>query len=211
MSGDLGPIDQDPDAIRDAACRLVASDRVCRPAQPPDTRPPHSAGGGSGGAVDFVSLLLWVALVALVVVLVVLAVRSLAQRRAKGARGHTDEAVEVRSIVRVDHRRDPADWRREAEEHRRAGRYRDALRCRYRALVGDLARGGVIDEIPGRTTGEERRQMHEVAPAAAAPFATAADLFDDAWYGGRPVDAASDDRFAALEREVLTRAAGGSS
>lgn len=209
MSGDLGPIDQDPDAIRDVACRLVASDGVCRPARPPDTRPPPTGGGG-GSAVDLVNLLLWVALAALLVALVVLVVRSLGQRRARPAVDEPDELVETRAAVHVDHRRDPADWRREAEEHRRAGRHRDALRCRYRALVGDLARRGVIDEIPGRTTGEERRQMHDVVPSAAAPFAAAADLFDGAWYGGLPVDAAEDDRFASLERDVLALAGGGS-
>ena len=45
-----------------------------------------------------------------------------------------------------------------------ARRFRDAIRCRYRALVGDLARRGMIDEIPGRTSGEERVQMAAAAP-----------------------------------------------
>ena len=90
------------------------------------------------------------------------------------------------------------------DEHRRAGRYRDALRCRYRALVGDLARRGLIDEIPGRTTGEERTQLHRVQPDAGTPFASAADLFDGAWYGHVAVDADDDERFQSFERDVLS-------
>jgi hypothetical protein len=61
----------------------------------------------------------------------------------------------------------------------------------------------LIDEIPGRTTGEERAQLRGVLPVAGAPFDAAADLFDDAWYGHAEVDADDDDRFQALERDVL--------
>ena len=108
----------------------------------------------------------------------------------------------------VDRSREPVNWRAEAEAHRAAGRFRDALRCRYRALVGDLARRGLIDEIPGRTTGEERAQLRVVLPDSSPPFEEAADLFDEAWYGLVPVGAGDDDRFQHLEQDVLTRARG---
>ena len=106
-------------------------------------------------------------------------------------------------VVVVDRSREPFSALADADEHRRAGRYRDAVRCRYRALVGDLARRGLVDEIPGRTTGEERAQMGRTQPAASRPFAAAADLFDGAWFGHYEVAAADDDRFQGLEREVL--------
>ena len=45
------------------------------------------------------------------------------------------------------------DWRAEADAHERAGEWRRALRCRYRALVAELADRGIVDEVPGRTAG----------------------------------------------------------
>jgi len=72
-------------------------------------------------------------------------------------------------------------------------------------------RRGLLHEIPGRTTGEERRELGASAPVAVPSFAQAADLFDAAWYGHVEVDAGDDDRFQALDREVLTRAVVGSS
>lgn len=203
----LGTVDQDPDAVRTEACKLVAEDSTCTAttAEPrdPDVTAPSAAAAG----LNVATLLLWIALLAGLLLLVVVAARALARREARRATEddgdeEEDAAVEVPGVA-VDRRREPVNWRHEADEHRRAGRYRDALRCRYRALVGDLARRGLIDEIPGRTTGEERAQLHDVDPAAARPFDRAADLFDGAWYGDVPVDATDDDGFIALEREVL--------
>lgn len=207
----LGPVDQDPDAVREEACKLVSKDTsVCSAPKPP---PPTSGSGGHGLDLSFVSLLLWILLFAAVAGLVYMLVRRLLSKNGAGARrraaaGDDDEDDDVveRDAVAVDRTRQPTNWRREAEQHRVAGRYRDALRCRYRALVGDLARRGLIDEIPGRTTGEERAQLRRVTPAASAPFNSAADLFDGAWYGHRAVDVVDDDRFQSLERDVLTTA-----
>ncbi len=128
-------------------------------------------------------------------------------RRSKRRRSSSDEGTEgdtvERDAVAIDRGREPIDWRAEAEAHRREGRYRDALRCRYRALVGDLARRGLIDEIPGRTTGEEREQLGSIRPQVALPFSDAADLFDSAWYGHVAVGEGDVDRFQVLEGDVL--------
>lgn len=150
-------------------------------------------GGGGGSLVAWVVLLLAVAgIVALVVMRV---------RRGPVVR------VEARRVV-IDRSREPSDWRAEADDHARHGRFRDAVRCRYRALVGDLARRGLLDEIPGRTTGEERSQLRTTVPAAAAEFTDATELFDRAWYGDAPTGAGEDERFRALADAVLTRAGG---
>lgn len=205
----LGPVDQDPDVVREEACKLVSQNsRVCSPPKPP--KPPDSNGGGNFD-LSFLSLLLWLLLIAAVVGLIYLLVRAITgsggvggRRRSRTTSDDDDELdVEERDSVAIDRSREPVNWRAEAEEHRRAGRYRDALRCRYRALVGDLARRGLIDEIPGRTTGEERAQLRTVTPTAGPPFNAAADLFDGAWYGNRDVGADDDDRFQSLERDVL--------
>ncbi len=206
--GPLGPVDQDPDAVRAEACKVVSKDAsVCAAPKPP--KPPATP---KGLDLSFISLLLWVLLIAAVVGLLYLLLRwgmaksgkPMGRRKTSAGDGDTD--IVERDAVAVDRSREPTDWRSEAERHRLAGRHREALRCRYRALVGDLARRGLIDEIPGRTTGEERDQMRRVMPAVSSPFDDAADLFDDVWYGHREVDAADDDRFRVLERQVLATA-----
>ncbi len=204
-----GPVAQDPDAVREEACKLVSPDTsVCSP-----PKPVRSDRGGGDFDLNWLSALLWLLLIAAVVGLLFLLVRFVLERTgggrntpAKADDDDDDDDLIERDAVAVDRSREPLNWRSEAEEHRRAGRFRDALRCRYRALVGDLARRGLIDEIPGRTTGEERAQLRRVTPDASRPFNAAADLFDGAWYGHRDVDAAADDRFQSLERDVLASA-----
>ncbi|HQZ34690.1 MAG TPA: DUF4129 domain-containing protein [Ilumatobacteraceae bacterium] len=205
----LGPVNQDPDAVREEACKLVSKDTsVCSAPKPPT--PPQGKGGGVD--LSIVSLLLWALLIAAVIGLLYMVLRSVAKTSGRGrARkkpvvGEDDDDLVERDAVAVDRSREPVNWRTEAEQHRLAGRYRDALRCRYRALVGDLARRGLIDEIPGRTTGEERVQLGRVTPVASTSFNSAADLFDGAWYGHLDVDAADDDHFQVLERDVLATA-----
>jgi hypothetical protein len=209
-SGDpLGPTDQDPDEVRDDACDIVAGGRACEPPPPtnsPEPVEPPTGSGGGGSAVGLGQVLFFAAIVTLVVLLVVLLARRWGSRRVTGAGDDFGDEVAVDEPLSpriIDHANDPTSWRRRADEHRAAGRIRDALRCRYRALVGDLARRGLLDEIPGRTTGEERAQLGELAPALQPSFGGAADLFDDAWYGDLPVSAADDDRFQELERRVL--------
>lgn len=203
----LGPNDQDPDAVRTEACRLVSRDQsVCSAAAPPPK--PRTP---SGLNLDWLAALLWVIVIAVAIVALVVIIRALVGRKGKQRKkrrkksGDEEDLDQIEeSAVSVDLSREPTNWRAEAEVHRREGRYRDAVRCQYRALVGDLARRGLIDEIPGRTTGEERTQLWTVSPQLGEPFTAAADLFDDAWYGHAPVDGADDERFQEFEREVLT-------
>jgi hypothetical protein len=86
----------------------------------------------------------------------------------------------------------------------------EAVRCQYRALIGDLARSGYVDEIPGRTSGEERQQVAEIAPRlgelgrdVARQFDVAADTFDEAWFDDSEVTTGDDKRFLAAEQAVL--------
>ncbi len=86
--------------------------------------------------------------------------------------------------------RSPLEWQLEAEEHERAGRWRDALRCRYRLLLARLADRGLIEEVPGRTSGEYLNEALEALPGAADDLRSVTLAFERAWYGNRPVDAA---------------------
>jgi len=85
--------------------------------------------------------------------------------------------------------RPATEWRAEAEAHERAGEWRQAVRCRYRALVA-----------------EYRAELNAALPAGAASFRGATDLFEGAWYGRRPTAAADSARFRELADRVLEAA-----
>ena len=98
------------------------------------------------------------------------------------------------------------DWAAEVTHCEAEGRWREALRARYRVLVADLARRGVLGDLVGRTAGELVAEVRHTAPAAATAFAAATDIFETAWYGGARVGPAERDRFAALADEVRATA-----
>lgn len=112
-----------------------------------------------------------------------------------------------RGGVAVDGRRRPAaDWRAEAAAHEAAGRWRDALRCTWRATVAELAFRGLVEEVPGRTTGEYRAGVAHALPAGAAPFTEATHLFEDAWYAAVEVGPEDAARVRELGERVLAEA-----
>jgi Domain of unknown function (DUF4129) len=109
-----------------------------------------------------------------------------------------------RVVVSADE--DLVDWPAEVARAEAEGRWRDALRARYRVLVGDLAARGVLGDLVGRTTGELTAEVRAVAPAAGPAFAAATDLFEAVWYGGAPVGPGDRDRFVPLADEARRRA-----
>ena len=129
-------------------------------------------GSGTG------SFLAWGFLLAVVALLVYLVVRAV-RRDAKAPGGATGDV----DALLLDPRRPAEAWMVDAERFEQEGRWRDALRCRYRALVATLARTGVVEEVPGRTTGEYRSLVGHARPGVAEPFGGATDLFERAWYG----------------------------
>lgn len=106
--------------------------------------------------------------------------------------------------------RPPLDWAAEAARHEQAGRWRDAVRCRYRELVAALAAAGVVEEVPGRTAGEYLRALGERCPEAAEDFAAVTARFERAWYGRHePTPDEVDAVRADAERVRATCGAGG--
>lgn len=101
-----------------------------------------------------------------------------------------------------------AGWRRQADLLAAEGRYREALRCRYRALVAELAGSGVVEEVPGRTCGDYERLVGAAAPDVSPPFSRLTRVFELCWYGGEPSDAggqrAFDEEAAAIARKVAS-------
>ena len=126
----------------------------------------------------------------------------LAVRFTRGLR--RDQAPDRPAAPRL---RPATDWRADAEANEAAGDWRAALRCRYRALVADLAARGLVEEVPGRTAGEYRREVGVNVPASSEDFAGATALFEAAWYGNRPTGPDEAQQFRALEGRVLAGAA----
>lgn len=96
-----------------------------------------------------------------------------------------------------------ADWRAAAERCEADGRWKDALRCRYRVLVGELVERDAIPDIPGRTAGEYRVEVSSAFPEVSPPFGEATDLFELAWYADEPTGPTENERFRALTDTVL--------
>lgn len=131
------------------------------------------------GQASLVGSLLLLAAVAVAVVLAV--------RFARGLRRDPPAGVVTADGVG----RDPADWAAEAAGHEQAGRYREAVRCRYRTLIALLAVAGVVDEAPGRTAGEYLTEARRRRPDIGEEVAAVTAAFEAAWYGHAPVDAAA--------------------
>ena len=121
----------------------------------------------------------------IVLVVVVLAVAAALIRYVTTVR--RDATVPVAVDVQIG--RSPRDWLAEAQAHAQGERWRQAVRCRYRALLAELAAAGLVEEVAGRTSGEYRAVVAHDVPSAAAAFDEATAVFDLAWYGHEPVSA----------------------
>lgn len=186
------------DEVRRAAREILARNEFRRPPRSPVeavrewvgrtfTRVLSAAGGG-----DVVGVVVAVLVAALLVFLLVRFARSVQADPSGGPEG-------------PDHFGRPAtDWRAEAAAHEAEGNWRQALRCRYRALVADLAARGLVEEVPGRTAGEYRAEVSVRAPGpAAADFAGVTELFERAWYGDAPTGPDENGRVRELSERVL--------
>jgi hypothetical protein len=194
--------DRDPQQVREVVREVLSR---------PEFRPPHRSlterlfdwlleligrllavlgGSGAGGVVGLVLL-----------ALVLVGVGVLAARFSRGL----TPSPEVAAAVPAGRRRSAAEWRAEAEAQERAGAWREAVRSRYRALVADLASRGLVEEVPGRTAGEYRREVGRALPEAATDFAGATELFEVAWYGRARTGAGDAAHLRDLSDRVLRR------
>ena len=205
----LPPSPRDPDTVREAAERILAEGRYDRPPEPIVDRILGWFGdrigdalgtlvAGGGGAV-----VAWVVLAAAVAGVIYLIVRH-------GRVGTLRPVRATPPATMVELTRSATQWREEAAALEAAGRWREGLRCRHRALVADLVRAGAIPEQAGRTAGEYVRDVARVRPDAAVAMAAATELFEAAWYGGAASGPEEAERFAGHEAQVLAVRAGAS-
>jgi hypothetical protein len=207
----------DPDEVRRVADAVLAGDRFAEPPRSlverfaawlgdlwdrlfPDADPTafDAGGGGSGG-----SSAVTVVVLVLAVVLLALLVRALrgTWKRSRRADGHA-AALDVD----VEGRRSAAAWDDLARRLEAEGRWKDAMRARFGSLVERLVDRGVVDDVPGRTSGEYRGEVGHALPDAADDFAAAAELFERAWYGDLPTGPDEAGRFTEGAERVLAAA-----
>lgn len=159
------------------------------------------AGVGMGDLPPWVA---WTALAILVVAVVALVV-VLVRRRGAGRRAGGRPTAAGGDAVVIEP--EPATgWGAEARRAAAEGRWRDAVRCTYRALVVDLAAAGALGDRAERTSGELATDLARSRPPAAEAFADATALFEATWYGGARAGPDDLQRLDALAGQVRDRA-----
>jgi hypothetical protein len=103
------------------------------------------------------------------------------------------------------HKANPVDWDRLAEQALARGDLEAAVRARYHALLAILAARGAIPQVPSLTAGECRRAVARNLPAAYPAVARATSIFESTVYGRAPAHKAEVD--ALQEAEQMVRAA----
>lgn len=99
-----------------------------------------------------------------------------------------------------------ARHRRDAENAAAAGRWAEAIRERFRAVIATLDERDLLPERPERTADEAARDAGEILPAHQQPLSVAARAFDEVEYGeyqGSPEGYA---QILEVDQEIATTA-----
>lgn len=203
----LPPSTHDPESVREAADRILAEGRYDRP---PESIPDRILGWlgeqigkvlGSAVGSGAGTLVFWAVVLAAIGLVVYLIIRY-------GRLGKVPSLPGRDRHVMVEMTRLPAEWLAEAERLEAEGRWREAMRCRYRAVIGELVRQGAIRERAGRTAREHLRDVTRARPQAAGPLSAATELFESVWYGDAACGADESALFQALAAEVRAASSG---
>lgn len=149
--------------------------------------------GPSSWALDWRTGLALLLLVAALVTAVVLL--GTGRLRGPGRRARSEAVFAGRAL-------DAAAHRALADQAAAAGRWADAVRERFRAVVRGLEERVVLDERPGRTADEAAAEAAAALPGLAAELADGARLFDDVCYGDRTATAEHAERLRRLDEAV---------
>ncbi|WP_290053877.1 DUF4129 domain-containing protein [Amycolatopsis solani] len=176
------PVDIDRDSARRAAAEEL-SDPKYRDAQPGFLEQVGQWLGeqldkllrGMSSVVPGGPFGLLLVLVLLIVLVVVVRLRT----------GKVARTARADRVVFGGERKNAADYRRSAAEAAAAGRYDDAVRDRFRAVVRALEERALLDTRSGRTADEAAAEAGVLLPNVADALRTGARLFDDVHYGGR--------------------------
>lgn len=133
-----------------------------------------SLSGGGIGQLFFSGLL-----IAVCVAIAVAAVRL--ARRVRRSGGGTPV------FAKTDRTLSAAQWEALASAAQQSGDLREAVRCKYRALIVDFHSRGLLEELPGQTAGQYAAIVTRDVPRVGVAFQRATEQFERAWYGITPV------------------------
>ncbi|MGI9603616.1 MAG: DUF4129 domain-containing protein [Acidimicrobiales bacterium] len=137
-----------------------------------------ASGGGPGSLVAYLLLAAVLVLAAWVIWRVV---------KHRPPRAVSDDDPDV--TIDIDEHRSSSDWRSRAEALAADGQWKESVRAWLRWGVASLIDRDVLEDVPGRTTGEFRRSVADDHPDLQADFDRASLLFDEVWYADRPATA----------------------
>jgi hypothetical protein len=154
---------------------------------------------------------LFVALLVLLVIGGLAAIALLAWRKKGGAPGSSEALSEASPMSPRDEdplSRTATEWERLAGELAQAGRFREAMRAWYHAVLVTLFRSGILHYRRDRTNWE---YAHSLSPELAwrAGFLEATRGFERIWYGRRDAPAEMAQAYAREARSILDRVRGG--
>jgi len=98
--------------------------------------------------------------------------------------------------------RAPEGWAGLADALAREGKYREAIRHLYLALLSRLHRDGAIDYDPAKSNWDYFRSF-KGRPSALGPFRELTRRFDFAWYGNLEVSQAAWNTFRGICEPLL--------
>jgi hypothetical protein len=134
---------------------------------------------------------------AMIVLLVVVAVVAVRLKVGRFGRAASSEGA-----LFVGGPRSAESHRKAADAHAAAGDWAEAVRERLRAVIRSLEERSLLDHRPGRTADEAAAEAGQALPHCGAALGSAARVFDEIWYGGRPATAESDRVLRDLDRRV---------
>jgi hypothetical protein len=148
-------------------------------ATPSPTPPPHVPSASHGITVVLIILAIFLLVVAVLLVLRWLGKPRTAKKstesdkhKSKNADGQTEEFLTG-----------AARHRRDAELAAAAGDWAEAIRERFRAVIGTLDERGLLPERADRTADEAARDAGAILPGRGEALAAAARAFDEVEYG----------------------------
>lgn len=97
-----------------------------------------------------------------------------------------------------------ADWEDRARRAAADGRWRDAARALYQALLLHLAERGAVRYDPSKTPGDYRREVRGDAEASRA-LNSFLRLWEPIVFGGRAIDGSAYERLRATTAEASAR------
>ena len=182
--------------------RATAREWLMRELADPDYVPGSGPLGPLRAILDGLGLgpssILWL-LLAVSVLAVVVGVLRFAGSPQRRARRRTGPTV-------ADDRAGPAsaaDFRARAERAAAEHRFDQAVLDRFRAIVRSLEERAVLEPRPDRTADESAREAAALLPGHGAELGSAAVLFDDVCYGGRPGTPAAYAALAGTDARVI--------